>query len=543
MLLRWLPPLVRWRGALGLAAASGVLYFLGFTGFGHASLAWICLVPVLWALDNRQLGGGMALSVAWVFGCVSHMGGYYWMVGMLQKFAHLSWFLAFAAYLLLCLFQGLLLAAWGWSVHHLKFRHDVALVWSVPTLMVLMEWWWPAIFPSYLANSQYRWIEMIQFLDVAGPLALTFLLSLASAVVYQTVAVLMRKSGQLPWAAGSVLGVLALGNWFYGVGAIVNYDDTIRVQDNRRVRIGLVQTNMGIYDKRTRPGEGLRRYREQSLELRAQGAELIIWPESGYQYPIPAQTTQVEDASLLAIGRPLLFGGLRVDVTGDRRRLYNSAFLIDGEGRVLGTYDKTFLLAFGEYLPGGRWFPSLYDLSPHTSRFDRGTHTEPLELNGVRYGVLICYEDILPGFVRQVMQHRPDVLVNLTNDAWFGDTHEPVTHFALATFRAVEHRRYLVRATNTGISGFVDPVGRIVDPTPVFSRANRLHEVTPLSGRTVYARLGDWPGLGALLVVLVWLRGPLGRFVRRGLRWLGRRLRPPRVSPSSQPGTRKDSIS
>ena len=103
------------------------------------------------------------------------------------------------------------------------------------------------------------------------------------------------------------------------------------------------------------------------------------------------------------------------------------------------------------------------------------------------------------------------MLINLTNDAWFGETHEPLIHLALATFRAVENRRFLVRSTNTGISAFIDPAGRILEQSPVFARANLIRAVTPLSERTLYARLGDWVGLLCLAACLWWLRESLRR--------------------------------
>ena len=207
------------------------------------------------------------------------------------------------------------------------------------------------------------------------------------------------------------------------------------------------------------------------------------------------------------IQTPLLFGGLRIDFetanSGDdnddgssdqARRMYNTAFLTDGEGRVLGTYDKIYLLAFGEYIPLGDIFPWIYKLSPNTSHFDRGQHTNSLVLDGTSYGVLICYEDIIPEFVRKVIRPTPQILVNITNDAWFGDSREPLIHLALSAFRAVENRRFLVRATNTGISAFVGPTGEVLSQTGVFTRENLVGQAIPLSGLTPYARFGNWLG-------------------------------------------------
>jgi apolipoprotein N-acyltransferase len=499
-----------------LAVASGVLYFVGFCGFDQFYLAWVCLIPVLWALDDETLSVGEALLVAWVFGLITHLGGYTWITGMLRDFGHLPIPLAVLGYFLLCLGQGSLLAVWGLALNRVTTRLGMPLVWAAPVLMVLAERFWPALFPSYLSNSQYRQIVFIQSLDLWGPLGLTFILTLASAVIYQTLAWRLRARHSPPRFGWLLLIALVIANVAYGVGSMANIDDTVSLADER-LSVGLVQVNMGIYEKNENPAEGLRRHREQSREVAAQGADLVVWPESGYSVGIPTDVGNVKQWVMGALDVPLLFGGIRVEGTGRDRRIYNTAFLADRDGDLLGTYDKTYLLAFGEYLPFGEWFPSLYDMAlfRHTTHFYHGTHTRPLVLDGIRIGVLICYEDILPRFVNRVMEHEPHVLVNLTNDAWFGRSREPLIHLALAVFRAVEQRRFLVRATNTGISAFVDPAGRIVKQTPIFARANLLEEVTPLSVRTPYARFGDWVAVIAALVLLGWLQRPLRQLARR----------------------------
>jgi len=164
---------------------------------------------------------------------------------------------------------------------------------------------------------------------------------------------------------------------------------------------------------------------------------------------------------------PILFGATsgRVfeieDPNSLRNIRYNSAFVADRDGRVLGRYDKQYLLAFGEYIPLGDWFPILYEWSPESGRFLPGPASEPLDFEGHRLGVLICYEDIIPGHTNSVAAAGAHALVNLSNDAWFGKTKEAWQHFVLAAFRAVEQRLPLVRATTTGISGFVSATGEI----------------------------------------------------------------------------------
>lgn len=207
----------------------------------------------------------------------------------------------------------------------------------------------------------------------------------------------------------------------------------------------------------------------------------------------------------------MTFGGELPMRNADCEACFNSALLMQPDGRVSGLYDKAFLLVFGEYIPFGERFPELYDLLPESSRFQPGTRTEPLAFGDFRLGVLICYEDLLPSFARRVAIHDPHVLLNLTNDAWFGQTAEPYHHLQLAQMRAVEYRRWLVRSTNTGVSVFIDALGERRVETVLTGAETLLQDVPMLEGRTVYARLGDWPlWLLWIALLLTWARAVRG---------------------------------
>jgi len=173
------------------------------------------------------------------------------------------------------------------------------------------------------------------------------------------------------------------------------------------------------------------------------------------------------------------------------RKSYNTAMLLDKEGRVMGSYDKTFLLAFGEFLPFGDIYPQLYEWIPQANHFYPGTSVDSFAFKGHQLGVMICYEDILPGFARKLAGKDPNVFINVTNDAWFGKTSEPYLHLALSIFRSVEHRLWLVRSTNTGVSAFVDAVGRIVAKTSIEEPEILVHDVPVLYTTTFYRKYGE----------------------------------------------------
>src|SRR6185437_15121836 len=194
------------------------------------------------------------------------------------------------------------------------------------------------------------------------------------------------------------------------------------------------------------------------------------------------------------LGIPTIVGTLLARKDGKSYRYFNTALVTDKDGSVHGRYDKEYLLAFGEYIPFGDTFPSLYSMSPNSSHFAEGTSLDPLPFGDHRIAALICYEDILPAFVNKAVRHSdPDLLVNLTNDAWFGDSTEPWIHLALAKLRAVEHRRYLVRSTNSGVSALIDPVGRVPLHGGTFKEESLIGVAKFMRASTVYELCGDVP--------------------------------------------------
>jgi apolipoprotein N-acyltransferase len=267
---------------------------------------------------------------------------------------------------------------------------------------------------------------------------------------------------------------------------------------------------MGLFQKREDPEEGLRRHIEQSLELERKNKDLslLVWPESAFAWFLPEGIQNVAEAVMgNRLHTPTLFGGLALRHQNGKRRFYNTAFMADGTGTVTGTYDKTYLLTFSEYMPFSEEFPILQRWSPNSGNFTPGSHVRPMRLNGYRMSVLICYEDILAGFVRNVIHEaQPHVLINVTNDAWFGNTHQPWQHLALAKFRSVEHHRSLVRSTNSGVSAVIDPVGRVVAASQLFTREDIVSSVPMLDVSYPYQMLGDFPGPLSLLVLIgLWL--------------------------------------
>jgi apolipoprotein N-acyltransferase len=223
------------------------------------------------------------------------------------------------------------------------------------------------------------------------------------------------------------------------------------------------------------------------------GAEFVIWPESST--PFMFEEDDVGEAAVRDLARetrvPILLGSEQVDRRGDTIRLFNAAFLIAPTGETTAVYHKMKLVPFGEYIPFKRL---LFFVSPVVERlaeFAPGASVVMLPVAGHHASVAICYEVVYPSLSRAAVAGGSQLLTTITNDAWYGRSSAPYQHFALASMRAIEQGRYLARAANTGISGVVDPYGRVVAQSAIFEQTGLVEDVRILTSRTIYSRIGD----------------------------------------------------
>lgn len=513
--------------ALGIMAVSGAMHFLGFAGFAWWPLTFVSLVPAMLLLHQSNMSNKRLFLYAWVTGYVTEFGGFYWLINTLMDFSSFALPVCIAIASIFFIFQGLqiglVLFAWKKLVGR-GAQPTLALM----ATYVLSEMFFPMLFEHYYGNSLHLIPPFMQMADLGGPMLVTALIMLVQGTVFETWHAWKTQVDQKTvWPKRMwVASLLALiGSYGYGVFRISSIETEEKGMPN--FRVGIIQANMGLLEKREDPYEGRRRYIEQSLQMESQAhPDLLVWPESALSFFLPRNATSLSRIAHGAnkthpgIQTPILFGGLRTKdhqtinegKTETEEWMFNSAFLTGHDGRVLGTYDKTYLLAFGEYLPFSDWFPFLHELSPRSGQFHHGTSTQAMILpdketrhsaiKDVRIGTMICYEDILPDFVRKLVHDsKPDLLVNITNDSWFGNTQEPWVHLALAKSRAVEHRRWLVRATNSGVSTFIDSLGRQRAVGKMFERDAIVANVKLRKTLTIYAKTGNW--VGGLAMVFV----------------------------------------
>ena len=529
------PPLRREAARMvPLAVLSGVLWFLSCASFDIWPLAWIAMVPALWTID-RASTRRRAILWAWIAGIVANAGGFYWIVGMLERFANLPTIAAVPIFLLLCAYQGVVFALFGWAYHVLRAprgdRPGLPAALAAPVTMVTFELAVPFIFPWYLAITQAWQRPVIQVADLTGPLGVTALLLVSNGAIYDLV---FRRPRAWKPAIGA-FAVLALA-LVYGVTRMAQIDR--RVTAAPKLAVGIVQPNVAFDQKARTDGrrQQLTDLQAVSSRLEREGAELIVWPETAYPWVLPRDlAADLGEDKVARVRRgftvPLVMGALTNDDV--HPHAFNSALLLDADGQFRARFDKIFLLMFGEYIPLYDTIPWVRKLVPEAAgQLQRGEEiaTFPLTHDGreVRLGPMICYEDILPAFGRKLGALNPHLLVNLTNDAWFGDTSEPWEHMALSVYRAVELRTGLVRAVNTGVSASIDATGRVVKQTyaadPAITPRPADGFVTQVSllegGHTVYQAVGDLFGYlnaAALAILIFWqLRSAEKRTRRRG---------------------------
>jgi apolipoprotein N-acyltransferase len=509
------------------ALCSGLLLILSFPGaFGWWPLAWLALVPLLTAV--RNVPPGRAFRLGLLTGFVHYTFLLYWIVIVLSTYGYLPWWVAVPALLLLSLYMSLYTAIFSLIISWFMQRGRGRVLWVAPLLWVALDYLRSLLFSGFpwqdLGYSQYRFAALLQTADLLGHYGITALLVLANCLFFVFIT-LPPRDGERREAAGCSRRAILLrevGPAAFIILAALVYGMVRSEQMAGRVAacptfpVAVVQGNIPQDLKWTLPMqqrtvEIYRRLSEEALTARPNGKkpELLIWPETAlpfYLQPAARLPQAVEDlvekngVSLLT-GVPFMEQGGFGEEPEDR--YYNSALLLAPDGLDDQRYNKQHLVPFGEYIPLRNYLPLPGPLVEGMGDFTSGSGQQPLACQSVRIGVLICFESIFPELARQWVKNGADLLVNLTNDAWYGRSSAPWQHFSMAVFRAVETRRSLARAANTGISGFIDPLGRVSGATNLFEPAYAAAAVPICREMTFFVRYGHFFPVICLLGVLV----------------------------------------
>jgi apolipoprotein N-acyltransferase len=519
------------RPAALCAALCGFLYFLAFPGLDVWPLTFVALAPLMVALEGQT--PRRAAWLGWLAGFTMTMLGFYWLLELLQTFSGFGTPLCLLFTAILCAYQAGRIALMGWLHARITQRgYPGSLAFALA--FAASEQAFPLMFPWSYAATVHQVPALNQLAELGGPILVALPIVATNIAVAELV--MARRAGRTVNVRRlALLAAAPILSAIYGAVRIPMVDATTAAAPKGRV--GLVQANMSLQGKRQNKGEGLRRHLRLTRQLTDQGPlDLVVWSETSVMSAMEEEslTDAVPNRFAADLGVPALFGAVIVKRVDDARDyvLYNSALLSDKQGQVVGRFDKQKLVLFSESMPFGEELPILYEWSPNSGKFVPGKRYDPLSFGEHQIATIICYEDIIPSFVNRIVNNgNPDLLANLTNDAWFGDTTEPWIHLALSTMRAIEHRRYFVRSTNSGVSAIIDPVGRVVKHSGTFTQEAFAAEIAWLRPRTIYEILGDipwWLASAAAFALSFWPRpSPNSRSGSRS-----------RTGPDSRPSNR-----
>lgn len=518
-----------------LAGLSGLLFPFCFAPYDLGWLAWVVLIPLHLAL--RSCTAKQAFWTGWSAGLLMFVGTISWVVTAMHTYGKMPLFLGYAVMLLLAAYLGLYVALYAVLLVKWHAAFPILFALAAPCLWVALELARTYLFTGLpwvlFGYSQYRWLPIIQIADHTGVYGISFLLVLVNVAGAIAVSWIIQRfvrhaQTRFPWPAPSAALILVIAAFIYGTGHVLP-GSSPRAQG---IEIALIQPNIDQAQKwdRNRRLEILQQY--TALTRRAPSdADLIVWPEAATPFLFeeePAYRAYLQD--LVQSRRiPLLFGSpaLRYQPDG-RPYLLNSAYLLSPTGDIAARYDKRHLVPFGEYIPLRSFLFFLNKLVVGIGDFRAGTAPSVLTLprsgtDGeapdpsppVHLGVAICFEVIFPNLTRELVMNGADLMVTITNDAWFGRSAAPYQHFSMTVLRAVENRVAYARAANTGISGFIAPDGRILASTPIFTAQTTSGHVPVSASGTFYSRYGDlFSYLCAIITAIFFLaavwQGPVG---------------------------------
>ncbi len=514
-----------------LALGTGILLFLSFPGAaGLWPVAWVALTPLLLAVRNVSAGAAARLGL--LAGMVHYVLLLYWIVIVLGKYGNLPVWVSVPALLLLALYMSSYLALFCAVINRVWKQQDMMVVWIGPLLWVGLDYIRSFLFSGFpwqdLGYSQYKALLLIQTADLTGHFGITLHIVLVNSVTalllvlwlanrsatqaaQPILALRIRRAGFAAILPALCIILLVLG---YNVFRYRQVSEVIA--QSPTMKIAVVQGNIE-QDKKWSPAMRLQtidiytRLSEQAMAQKNGPPSLLIWPETALPFLINDNPYYDRLKSILITKQKiwLLSGALFYQKIEDGKSLqerellsYNSAYLFTPDGEIGGRYDKQHLVPFGEYVPLSDYFSLPGPLVENIGNFSSGKPGKPLSCEGAAIGVLICYESIFPKLARDWTASGANLLVNITNDAWFGRSSAPWQHLSMSVFRALENRRTMARSANTGVSAVIDPLGRITGVSPIFQPFYLVADAPLLQAKTIFVSFGHYFGLLCLLICI-----------------------------------------
>lgn len=472
---------------------SSLLLFFSFPKYGIGFFAWIALIPFFYSIQEKSLFKSAITGFS--IGMLFHVGLLYWISYVTVVYGYYSYYIALLLMLLLSAYLSIYFAIFAFGISYLK-KNSISFIISAPILWVVLEYIKSNIFTGFpwenLAYSQYLYNHIIQIVDIFGGYGLSFIIVLINVIVYDFLTVGNEKIRiSLEVIVGISLLILV---FIYGEARIRNVEQAMTHASS--IKIDLIQGNIdqSIKWSTQYQNETIDIYKTLTLSSKTHPMPgLIIWPETAvpFYFQNESELRQKIISLPLQTGSWLLFGSPSyTDIQGNLSFL-NTAFLLSPNGNVVAQYNKVHLVPYGEYVPLRKYFPFIGKLAAGVGDFKAGDGFYPINADNQKLGILICYEGILSEAGRNYKKNGAGLLINITNDAWFGNTSAPYQHLSMTVFRAVENKLFLARAANTGISAIIDPTGKILRQSKIFERTIVHGEIKYLNIPTYYSEYGD----------------------------------------------------
>ena len=484
-----------------LAILSGLLLTGAFPKIGWDWLIWLALLPLLYVV--RDLSPWPAFRMGFITGIIHFLTLLYWLVPVMRTYGYLPVYLSI---IIVCLLAAVLAVFFAFFTAAMAAfgKTPLRCLLMVPIAWVALEYLRSFIFSGFpwelLGYSQFKRLQLIQISDIFGVYGLSGLIAFANV----TFLLVLLKITKRRWQETSISNQLATGSiiilaaafgltLLYGNWRLNTINEAIAAAP--KARIAVIQGNI---DQRIKwnPAfqiDTVKKYNRLSASIIEERPDLIVWPEAAtpFYFLVDIKPSELVFEGIHQTGKDYLIGSPSFERRRDGDKYFNSAYLISPQTKTMGKYDKTHLVPYGEYVPFKKWLPFLGKIVAQVGDFDSGKIGNTLQWKDQHLGVQICYEIIFPNLSRAMAKNNASLLINITNDAWFGKTSGPYQHFSMTVLRAVENRRSLARAANTGISGFVDPVGNILASTPLLEEAALVRPLPLLKEKSVYTRIGD----------------------------------------------------
>ena len=523
-----------------LVALSAVLQVLIFPLPGLYVLSWVAFAPLIVALLRARPAGalevdgapnlqaarpGQAFVLAYVSGILWYAGTCYWIYDTMHAYGGLNAPLAVLALFLFCLYLGLYHGFFGLllSLAAGPGRDNRGALVAAPFLWVAVELARTRItgFPwNLLGTAQVDNISLSRITTWTGVYGISFEIMLVNVAVAAAFLVPKKKRNTLLMAAVAAAVVLQAGR-LVDAPALATDHAALLVQENIPVdenwtRDTFERTLRGLIDLslQAETSSSSSSSASSSGAVTAPRADLIVWPESPapffasdplFRHPV-SEMAQEAQTWVVTVS----IGSSGATENGRASEMFNSAALVSPGGEWTARYDKAHLVPFGEYLPFPKLFAFAGGLTKEVGEFHAGTSRAPLDAGGTRLGIFICYESVFPDEVRQFANQGAQVLVNLSNDGWYGDSGAYAQHLNQTRMRAIENDRWILSATDTGVTASIDPYGRTVARLPRKERSVLTAPYALTSVTTFYARHGDW---FAALCAIISAGALLTRFV------------------------------